>query len=189
LEYDYDAVQQRKIEWRASQTASVSYVPPELNSKRILSRHRALSQLAGVDFEARRPDDVIGAAVFVDLERRIEQTCESAGTYVNKFLAHSAAPENRAAYNADGLEVTLATLKAAHKSFCEVTAFLSLYVLGDAHPNFVPIAQYNLWEHIDRPLVRAEQVEGLRRAWQHCEKEWHEWTSWGMKGYLHEYRA
>jgi len=154
LEYDYDAVQQRKLEFYDRRASDVLYVPAELNSKRILQRHRVISQLAGVKVDARRPEDPVRSIIFNNLKGRIERSCEKAGIYVNKFLAHAAAPEDRTANSADELSVTLATLKGAHQSFCEVAAFLSLYVLGDVHPNYVPIPQYDLWEHVQRPLAR-----------------------------------
>ncbi len=189
--YDYKLVEKKWNDWCESAPqgpgALARVLPDELNFHLILMRHRDISRLAGITSTDIKPDDTVKVEVFNNLRTKVTASCDKVGEYVNKFLAHAAAPEDRASIDPEGTSVTLKLLREAHQSFCQVASFLSIFVLGDAHPSFVPVPQYNIFQHIERPIMEASQVPLLKNMWEDCDKEWHEWTLWGIDGYEQEF--
>jgi hypothetical protein len=192
LQYDHKVVEAKWAEWCNSAPQGprrvARMVPPELNYHLIVMRHRDVSRLAGIASAEIKDDDAVKAEVFDDLAAKVKTSSSKVNEHVNKYLAHAAAPGDRVSIDPEAAGVTLNLLKESHKCFCQVASFLSIFVLGDAHPNFLPVPQYNLYEYIERPLVDSSHVGLLKKAWDDVDREWHEWTHWGLDGYEEELR-
>ena len=184
LEYDYEAIQNRELEHALEQSKSgknVCWTSFKGSSHDIRSRHEQIDALCVVNADQRKPSDTIRTEVFDCLIKRLKDVSENVNLRVNKYIAHAATPESREYVKADEVSITLGHLWDAHKVICQVANFVDVYMLSRAHHSFLPVPQYNHLEFIDKPLVSAEGVEVLSKAWHEFHKETDSWGSWGMK--------
>jgi hypothetical protein len=184
LEYDYEAIQQRELEYAVEQSKkgnSAYWIPAELGSHSVRLRHEQIDALCGVKADQRKPSDTIRAEVFDFLIKRLKDASEDVNLRVNKYIAHAATPESREYVKADEMSLTLGHLWDAHKVICQVANFVDVYMLSRANHSFLPVPQYDHLEHIDKPLVSTPGVEVLSNAWHEFHKETDSWGSWGMK--------
>ena len=186
LEYDVKRVRERFDKWSEQPHQGLRVVPNDMNFGNIVFRHSSINRLIGKTVTSIIPDDTVGTEVFTGLREMIVASCDAANLYVNKFLAHAASPDDRRGDNADSVDVTLGMLREAHQVICQVASFLSIYVLGAAHPNYLPVPQYNLWENIEVPLVNLKNIPDLRKVWAESNSELHDWTHWGLDGYARD---
>jgi hypothetical protein len=61
-----------------------------------------------------------------------------------------------------------------------VANFVSVCVLGSHNLGFLPLAQYDQFEYITRPLVKKESVPELQAVWDDFEKDTDGWALWGL---------
>ncbi len=184
LEYDYETIQQRELAYTLEQSKSgknAYWIPAELDSHSVRLRHEQIDTLSGVKAEQRTPNDTVQAEILGYLIKKIDGISESIGLHVNKYIAHSATPESREYDNVGDVKITLGHLWDAHKVICQVANFTDVYLLSRANHSFLPVPQYDHFEHIDKPLVSTEGVEVLSKAWHEFHKETDSWGSWGMK--------
>ena len=184
LEYDYEAIQQRKLEYAIEQSKSgknAYWTPRELDSYSVKLRHEEIDVLAGVNPEQRTPNDTVRFEVFDYLIKKVQDVSGNISLHVNKYIAHSATPGSREYDNTDEIKITLGYLWDVHKVICQVANFTDVYLLSRASHSFLPVPQYDHFEFIDRPLVSAENIEVLSKAWHEFHKEMDSWGSWGMK--------
>lgn len=184
LEYDYEAIQQRQLAYALEQSKSgknVYCIPAELNSHSVRLRHEQIDTLSGVEAEQRTPNDTVRNEIFDCLIKKIDGVSENIGLYVNKYIAHPATPESREYDNVDDVKITLGHLWDVHKVICQVANFTDVYLLSRANHSFLPVPQYDHFEHIDKPLVSTEGVEVLSKAWHGFHEETDSWGLWGMK--------
>ncbi len=184
LEYDYEAVQQRQLEHSIEQSkkgVSAYWIPAELDSHSVRLRHEQIDVLCGVNADQRKPSDIIRTEVFDFLIKRLKDASEDVNLRVNKYIAHAATPESREYVKADEVSITLGYLWDAHKVICQVANFVDVYMLSRANHSFLPVPQYDHFEHINKSLVSTPDVEVLSKAWHEFHKETDSWGSWGMK--------
>lgn len=184
LEYDYEAIQQRQLVYALEQSKSGKNaygIPAELVSHSVRLRHEQIDTLSGVEAEQRAPNDAVRNEIFDCLIKKIDDVSENIGLHVNKYIAHSATPESRKYDNADDIKITLGHLWDVHKVICQVANFTDVYLLSRTNHSFLPVPQYDHFEHIDKPLVSTEGVEVLRKAWHGFHEETDSWGLWGMK--------
>ena len=184
LEYDYEAIQNRELEHALEQSKSgknACWTSFKGSSHDIRSRHEQIDALCGVGADQRKPSDTIRAEVFDCLIKRLEDASEDVNLRVNKYIAHAATPESREYVKVDEVSITLGRLWDAHEVICQIANFTDVYLLSRASHSFLPVPQYDHFEHIDKPLVSAEGVEVLSKAWHEFHKETDSWGSWGMK--------
>ncbi len=184
LEYDYEAIQQRQLAYalEQSKTGKNAYsIPAELDSHSVRLRHEQIDTLSGVEAEQRAPNDTVRNEIFDCLIKKINDVSENIGLHVNKYIAHSATPESREYDNADDVKITLGHLWDVHKVICQVANFTDVYLLSRTNHSFLPVPQYDHFEHIDKPLVSTGGVEVLSKAWHEFHKETDSWGLWGIK--------
>lgn len=184
LEYDYEAVQQRELAYALEQSKSgkgAYWIPSELDSHSLQLRHEQIDALSGVKADQRKPENIVRVEVFDYLINKTEDISEGISLHVNKYIAHSATPESRQYENSDDLKITLGHLWDAHKVVCQVANFIDVYMLSRANHSFLPVPQYDHFEHIDRSLVSVAGVEALSKAWHEFHKETDSWGLWGIK--------
>jgi len=190
LEYDYEPVRQRFEEYSRKQREAGKQafsVPSELWWHKHEYRHEQFDCLAGVAPQDRRPRDMVRESVFRNLKEKVGGATEEVVTHVNKYIAHSAAPESRSLVNADEAGLTLSHLWDAHQHLCEVAGFLAICVLGDSCPSFLPGPQYDQFRHIERPLIESSQVGLLGDLWDKFDRESDAWSQWGLDQYEKEF--
>jgi len=81
----------------------------------------------------------------------------------------------------DDVKITLGHLWDVHKVICQVANFTDVHLLSRTNHSFLPVPQYDHFEHIDKPLVSTEGVEVLSKAWHRFHKETDSWGLWGRK--------
>ena len=184
LEYDPTDIQQRELEYAFEQSKSgkgAYWSSFKGSSHDINSRHDQLDVLCGVSADQRMPTDTVRGEVFDYLLKRIKEASEDVNLHVNKYVAHAATPNSREYSKADDVSITIGHLWDAHKVICQVANFVDVYMLSRAHHSFLPVPQYDHFEHIDKFLVSTEGVEALSKAWHQFQQETDSWGSWGMK--------
>jgi phage FluMu gp28-like protein len=60
--------------------------------------------------------------------------------------------------------------------------------LGDPCPPFLPVPQFNQFEHIDKPLIDSAQTEELPRLWREFDEDCRKWSQWDLEAYAREFR-
>ncbi len=186
LEYDYEAIRQRFEIWRSEHSAHGGAVPAEMVSGIPQARHAQLDRLCGVPQDARSPEDTIGTQCFCNLEQKIVEACNDVCTRVNKFIAHSATPHSRECVNADQVGITLEHLRHAHRSICQVTHFLAIFVLGNSCPDFLAVPQYDQLKYMEQPLIEASLKPHLREFWQELKRDYDSWSQYTFEDYEQE---
>jgi hypothetical protein len=80
--------------------------------------------------------------------------------YVNKFLVHSAAPNNRAPVDLFPFQ----DMDKIYSNICHVTKELCEKILYCSH-EFLPEWLYDPLEFIDQPIVAKDDIENIRKYW------------------------
>ncbi len=188
LEYDYERIRQawNEEERKIIQSGKTSWwTPREYDWEISANRHKDLDRLAGVDRDNRSPGDPIQQGIPARL-KLARQSCESIFKHVNKFVAHAASPESRAADNAADLSITLGDLWKAHATICKIANFISVFILSGTSQGFLPTLRGDEFQYIDRPLVEAKGIKRLEEVWEEYWQETLTWTNWGWDGFAAE---
>src|SRR6185312_2240526 len=136
---------------------------------------------AGVSPDKRSDGDSFRPEVFSSLREKISTAGENIKASVDKYIAHAATPQSRAAVGVDA--VTLGEMQDALRAICEVANFLSVHVLGGAHLGSVPVPWFDQFEYLERPLVTGNKVAHLRSIWNKFERETNTWGLWDPEGF------
>lgn len=107
---------------------------------------------------------------FDDKLASIEELCK----YVDKYIAHSAAPESRKAIP-DEIKEALGKILNAHKIICEMASFIGNNLLFYGFGDFLPIPQFDQFEYLDEPIASKETIEKLREFWGKYRTETEQW--------------
>jgi hypothetical protein len=180
LPYDYVEIRRRWFEYDRGRGDSreATFVPRELDWSPSESRHEQIDRLAGVRQEERRPNDLCRVAVLDELTSRLKECAGDFKKYVDKFLAHAASPESRLTINADEVELTFGHLWQAQQVVCEIANYVSVHWLGGPQHAFLATMTRDRFQYLDQPLVSAEDMSKLRKAWDSFEVETREWAHW-----------
>jgi hypothetical protein len=184
LPHDYDSVHQK---WLSSLPVTKSGIHvgslptqgPEawLTAERVHKKFNILSQ---VNPKRRTREDRIKIEVLEHLETQIKK-CENIKNYVDKFIAHAAAPETRAGLSDEEEGITLARLETCHKIIYQVTSFISGPLLWESNLGGLPVPQYDQLENLDKSWASAKNLEKARKKWDEFAKEvskWHSFSLW-----------
>jgi len=139
--------------------------------------HEFIDTLACVNPTERRPQDCVRKEVFTWLKRRLD-SCESIYDYVNKFVAHSATPESRAAIKADEINITLGAILNAHKNICQTAGMIGLRILYRGCGGFLAITPFDQFEHFEKPWATEETIKNLYAFWKGYYEETRKWGNW-----------
>jgi len=149
--------------------------------------HNNIDSLSGVDPSQRCPNDTVKKELLGWLRGRLGN-CEDVYKYVNKFLAHAATPESRAAIEADDIEITLGGIFNTHKIICEIAQFIGINILYRSLGNFLIVPQYNQFEHFEKPWVPKSVLPKLNDHWQEYYKETISWKDWDWQTEFNEHK-
>ena len=178
LPYDYDSVQRK---WLSSLPVTKSGVHagtlaaqgPDAwpMAERV---HNNFDILAQVNPKERTRDDRIKAEILEHLETQIKK-CEHIKTYVDKFIAHAAAPETRIDLEDEEKAITLERLESCHKIIYQVASFISGSLLWESSLGGLPVPQYDHLGNLEKRWVSPKNIEKARKKWDALAKEVSKW--------------
>lgn len=180
LPYDYDEVHRK---WLASlpvtesgiHCGSLAFQGPNAwaASERV---HKHFDILAQKDPHERTRGDMVKQQVFENLESQI-QKCDHVKTYVDKFIAHAAAPETREDLQTEEEAMTLERLEACYRTLYCVASFISGSLLWDSSLGGLPVPQFDHLKDIEKRWVSPRNVGKARETWRAFEEKVSGWDS------------
>ena len=138
--------------------------------------HKNFDILSQVQPEKRARDDKIKIEVLEHLENEITK-CENVKKYVDKFIAHAAAPETRVPLSDEDKGITLDRLESYHKIIYQVTSFISGQILWESNLGGLPTPQYDHMKHLDKKWTTTKNLERAHKKWDEYKKEVSKWDT------------
>ncbi|MCD6376634.1 MAG: hypothetical protein J7L94_13980 [Caldisericaceae bacterium] len=183
LPYDYELVHQK---WLSSLPVSktggnVGSLPTQGPDAWSMDEivHKNFDILAQVHPKKRSRKDLIKIEVLEHLEAEIKK-CENIKKYVDKFIAHAAAPETRAGLSDEEKVLTLKHLETSHKIIYQVASFISSQLLWESNLGGLPVPQYNHLENLDKRWSTQEKLDKAQKKWDEFQKEVSKWDSFSL---------
>jgi hypothetical protein len=135
------------------------------------SAHEMFDRLSGVNPANRQRQDRIPKRHVATLQRWLEESeADSIVQWTHKFLAHAADGHRRGQVDLAFIQPTLDRISQVSRVFARVSETLLAYLLYDSsHGVVMPVAQYDKFEHLDQPVIRAEQRPELASRWDAME--------------------
>ena len=142
--------------------------------------HRRIDSMTGIASDKRSRDDLIPNDIlkqFDDKLASIEELCK----YVDKYIAHSAAPDSRKAIP-DEIKEALGKILNAQKIICETARFIGNDLLFCGFGEVLSISrcgqfdQFDLFEYLDEPIASEETIKKLRGFWEEYRRETEQWN-------------
>jgi hypothetical protein len=178
LPYDYESV---RTKWLSSIPLTegevhAGFLPTQgpdawVEAERI---HKNFDILAQVNPKDRAREDHIKIDVVDYLESELKE-CENIKTYVDKFIAHAAAPETRGCLSNEEKRITLEKIETCLKIIYQVTSFMSGLLLWESKLGGLPIPQYDHLKNLDKSWVSQNSLERARQKWDELSQEVSEW--------------
>jgi hypothetical protein len=180
LPYHYAAVQHAYLK---------SLAPEELGKARWLATkgpdawsmseivHRAFDRLSGIVPGDRAPTDLIHENVFGTIETWFNSPIlRRLRTHRNKFVGHAADERSRRIEPLDRLGLSLDEIAEAQRVVVRIAIAIGSHVLYDtALGGVVPTPQFNVFEHWEKPVTPAENMEEIGNWWRSHERERENW--------------
>jgi hypothetical protein len=180
LPYDYNVVHNK---WLSSlpktksgvHSGSLPTSGPDafLMSERV---HKNFDKLSQVHPKMRSRNDVMRREVLDHLESELTK-CENVKKYVDKFIAHAAAPETTASLSEEEIGLTLDRLESCHKTIYQVASFISGHLLWESNIGGLPIPQYDHLKYLDKKWTTSSNLVKAHEKWNEYEKEVSKWNS------------
>jgi hypothetical protein len=170
LPYDYEAVQRKEMMERVGTGAFWGQTSGPGAHGTSQMAHEQFDRLAGVHSEDRRREDHLPTSLLTTIERWLDGADELA-KWSHAYLAHAGGPESRKRI-AD-LMVTANKITNAIKALARVTEAISAWLLfaGGRSNSLMPIAQFDLFEKLDTPIMRAGAETDAHRFWHQLSDE------------------
>ena len=172
LPYDYEAVQQKEMMERAGKGAFWA----ERSGPRahVISRmaHQQFDKLAGIDPAKRSREDRLPASLLTTIEKWLNDSgADDLAKWSHAYLAHAGGPESRKRI-AD-LMVTTNKITDAIKALARVTEAISPWLLfaGGRTNALMPVAQFNPFEKLDKPIMQAGAEADAYKLWHQLSDE------------------
>ncbi len=179
LPYDYELVQQHWVSNLPKNDSGihVGTLPtngPEAwpTSERV---HKNFDMLAQVNPKERTREDPIRIEVLSHLETQIKK-CENVKRYVDKFVAHAAAPETRAGLADEEKAITLERLEICHKIIYQVASFISGPLLWESGLGGLPVPQFDHLTNLEKSWVSSKNLEKAYEKWDELTKQVSKWN-------------
>lgn len=180
LPYDYQTVHDKWIEEKAQQGTlqGSGYLETKgplawSTSQRI---HKHFDKLAGVSSDERSRDDTM-LEKWLDHADSFLECCEPVKIYVDKFVAHAAAPETRVGLPEGAEGLTLEKLEECHKGLYKAASFLYGHVLWEGFYGALPTPQYGHLAGLDQSWASPSNVAEVENEWSRLAAVVEEWES------------
>lgn len=138
--------------------------------------HETFDKLAQVHPKNRSRNDEIRPEVLDHLESELAK-CENVKKYVDKFIAHAAAPETIASLSEEEKGLTLERLESSQKTIYQVASFISGYLLQESNIGGLPVPQYKPFQYLDRKWATSSNLVKAQEKWNEYEKRVSQWDS------------
>jgi hypothetical protein len=175
LPYDYEAVRHaRFIENAGNWGKGGIWVPtssPQGDDTSEMA-HRQFDRLAGIDPTKRSREDRLPASLLTTIEKWLDDSgADDLAKWSHAYLAHAGGPESRKRI-AD-LMVTTNKITDAIKALARVTQSISAWLLfaGGRTNALMPVAQFNLFEKLDKPIMQAGGEAAAYKLWHQLSDE------------------
>ena len=191
LPYDYGTVQEK---WLSSlprtksgvHSGSLPTSGPEAfhTSERL---HKNFDKLAQVHPKKRSRNDVMRRETLDHLESELAK-CDNVKKYVDKFIAHAAAPETIERLSEEEKGLTLNRLKACHMIIYQVASFISGHLLWESNLGGLPVPQYDHLKYLDKKWTTSVNLAKAYAKWNEYKNEVSKWESTSLwpPGYIIE---
>jgi hypothetical protein len=172
LPYDYEAVMHKEILAHAGtgpywgQTSG----PGAHGTSRMA--HEQFDRLAGVDPAKRSREDRLPLFLLATIERWLDESgADDLAQWSHAYLAHAGGPKSRKRI-AD-LLVTANKITDAMKALARVTEAISACLLfaGGRLNSLMPVAQFNPFEKLDKPIMKADGEGDAYELWHRLSDE------------------
>jgi hypothetical protein len=166
LPYDYESVQQKEMMERAGKGViwGETSGPGAHGTSRMA--HEQFDKLAGINPAKRNRDDRLPTFLLTTIESWLDDSgADDLAKWSHAFLAHAGGPESRKR-TAD-LMVTTNKITDAIKALARVTEAISAWLLfaGGRTNSLMPVAQFNPFEKLDKPIMQAGGEADAYKLW------------------------
>jgi hypothetical protein len=170
LPYDYEAVQQKEMERAGKGIFWGETSGPGAHGTSGMA-HEQFDKLAGIDPAKRSREDRLPAFLLTTIERWLDDSgADELAKWSHAFLAHAGGTESRK--RAD-LMVTTNKITDAIKALARVTEAISAWLLfaGGRTNSLMPVAQFNQFEKLDKPIMQAGGEADAYKIWHQLSDE------------------
>jgi hypothetical protein len=166
LPYDYEAVLGKEMVEHAIWGSSAHDISRML--------HEQFDRLAGIDPAKRSREDRLPPSLLATIERWLDESgADGLAKWSHAYLAHAGGPEARK--RIDDLLVSGNKITHAIKPLARVTEAVSASLLhvGSGSISLMPIdlEQFNPFERLDQPIIRAGGEGDAYKLWHRLSKE------------------
>ncbi|MFZ0496812.1 MAG: hypothetical protein WBE80_09115 [Methylocella sp.] len=172
LPYNYESVQQKEMMERAGKGFfwGETSGPGAHGTSRMA--HEQFDKLVGIDPARRSREDRLPAFLLTTIERWLDDSgADELAKWSHAFLAHAGGPESRK--RIDDLNVTTHKITDAIKALARVTEAISARLLfaGGRTNSLMPVAQFNQFEKLDKPIMQAGSEADAYKLWHQLSDE------------------
>lgn len=142
------------------------------------SRQTCYDYLSGKDKDSRSRDDRLSSAVISKMEEEITKDfaiTEEVRLYVNKWVAHAAAKDNRGQYVTVLDNISLQKLDKCYQSLIRIGKKVEL-LIDEFLLCSVPTPQFDQFKNWDKPFVITKDLGPLRKYWLSRSAEIENWA-------------
>jgi hypothetical protein len=175
LPYDYEAVRRATFLEHAGEWGHGGiWLPtegPQAHGTSELA-HQQFDRLTGIDPANRRRDDRLPIDLLTTIEKWLNDSgADELAKWSHAYLAHAGGPEARKKIAA--LFVTADKISNAIKALACVTEAISAWLLfaGGRSSALMPVAQFNPFEKLDKPVMQAGGESAAYDRWHRLSDE------------------
>ena len=142
------------------------------------SRQTRYDYLCGKDKDSRLRDDKLSSAVLAKMEENITKdfvTTEKVRLYVNKWVAHAAAQDNRGQHIEVLDDISLQKLDECYQALMHIGKKVEL-LIDEFLLCSVPTPQFDQLKNWDKPVVISKDLGALRQYWSKRVREIEDWA-------------
>lgn len=175
LPYDYLAVRQARFERNAGKRGQRGiWVPTEGRERDGTSElaHGQFDKLSGIDPAKRSREDRLPISLITTIEKWLDDSgADDLAEWSHAYLAHAGDPKRRK--NIADLTVTANKITKAIRVLARATEAISAWLLcaGGRSNALMPVAQFDPFEKLDKPIVQAGQQAAAYKLWRQLSDE------------------
>jgi hypothetical protein len=172
LPYDYDVVMRAEIAQRANTGAFWTWTSGSQAWGTSQMAHQQFDKLSGIAPEKRTREDRLPRALLDRIEGWLNGSeADELAEWSHAYLAHAGSAESRKAL-AEAI-ITNDRITAVTRVLGRVTEAISAYLLfaGGRMNALMPVAQFDQFENLERPILPEERRESLHDFWDRLSDE------------------
>jgi len=159
----------------ASHPDSMRCMSNELSTMTSREAHRVFDLLSGKSPASRSPTDTVRESVLESISSRLDAIDQRVVTYVDKYIAHAATPVSIADKAADQIQITIDELWDTLETLWTACQFVDCHILRSVQTTAGFIYAFDMFQHLDKPSVRATERAELERIWREHQKTLDRW--------------